>query len=112
MIVFAIISYALPNLTGRKFHNTTNGQLAFWLANSGMIGMTAAFGVAGIVQVYLERRMKMEFMEVQNEVKIHFIMLIVFASLFSIGIIMYIVEFFRFGKPTDEALVTNNESND
>ncbi len=112
MIVFAIISYALPNLTGRKYHNSANGQLAFWLANSGMIGMTAAFGVAGIAQVYLERRMKMEFMEVQNEVMIHFIMLIVFASLFSIGIIMYIVEFFRFGKPTDEALVTNNESND
>lgn len=112
MIVFAIISYALPNMTGRKFHNSTNGHLAFWLSNAGMFGMTAAFGVAGIAQVYLERKMKMEFMEVQNEVSIHFVILIICATMFATGVVMYIVEFFRFGKPTDEALVKNDESNE
>lgn len=104
MIVFAIISYALPNLTGRKFYDSPNGRLAFWLSNIGMIGMTVAFGVAGVVQVYLERIMKMDFMKVQEETKIHFLVLIVMATFFTVGIILYMLEFIKHGTPSDEAL--------
>lgn len=102
MIVLAIISYALPNLTGRKRYNKTNGHMAFWLSNIGMLGMTVAFGVAGVVQVYLERIMHMDFMKVQKETNIHFIVLLLCATLFTIGITMYIIEFIKYGKPTDE----------
>ena len=70
MIGLAIISYALPNLTGRKRYNSVQGNAAFWLSNIGILGMTVAFGVAGVVQVYLERKQKMEFMEVQKEIEI------------------------------------------
>jgi len=109
MIVLAIISYALPNLTGRKRYDNLTGHAAFWVANIGMIGMTVAFGVAGVAQVYMERKMKMEFMEVQNEISIHFVVLIIMASLFTAGIIMYIMEFVKYGQPTDEALEPNND---
>ncbi len=51
MIVLAIISYSLPNMTGRKLYQSTRGRAAFWLSNIGMIGMTVAFGVAGVFQV-------------------------------------------------------------
>lgn len=104
MIVFAIISYALPNLTGRKLYDSTLGRYAFWGSNIGMLGMTVAFGVAGVAQVYLERKFKMEFMEVQNEISIHFLVLILCATLFATGIISYMLEFYKYGKPTDEAL--------
>ncbi len=104
MIVLAIISYALPNLTGRKLYESTQGRMAFWLSNIGMLGMTVAFGVAGVVQVYLERRMKMDFMEVQNEISIHFVVLILCASLFTVGILLYVADFIKHGQPTDEAL--------
>ena len=105
MIVLAIISYALPNLTGRKLYNSTRGHMAFWLSNVGILGMTVAFGVAGVAQVYMERKLKMEFMEVQNEISIHFIVLLLCATLFATGIVLYIIEFFAYGKPTDEALI-------
>ncbi|MBP9849742.1 MAG: cbb3-type cytochrome c oxidase subunit I [Flavobacterium sp.] len=105
MIVLAIISYALPNLTGRKRYNNTSGHMAFWLSNVGMLGMTVAFGVAGVAQVYLERKMKLDFMDVQNEIAIHFVVLLVCATLFTTGITLYIIEFIKYGKPTDEALV-------
>ncbi|HRP53741.1 MAG TPA: cbb3-type cytochrome c oxidase subunit I [Fluviicola sp.] len=111
MIVFAFISYVMPNLTGRKIFESRRGQWAFWLANSGMIGMTAAFGVAGVVQVYLERKMGMEFGEVQNEIKIHFYVLIICATLFLSGISLFVYDFIKYGKPNDEALVSNNNSN-
>ncbi len=104
MIVFAIISYALPNLTGRKFLDTPTGRMAFWTSNIGMMGMTVAFGVAGVVQVYLERILKMDFMVAQEHTKIHFMVLILCATVFTTGVILYIVEFARHGRPNDEAL--------
>ncbi|NER14694.1 nitric-oxide reductase large subunit [Leptobacterium flavescens] len=109
MIVFAIISYSLPNLTGRKLYDGVRGRAAFWTSNIGMIGMTVAFGVAGVAQVYLERKFKMDFMAVQDEISIHFVVLILCASLFATGIVLYIVDFIKHGRPTDEALepVTN-----
>jgi nitric oxide reductase subunit B len=111
MIVFAIISYALPKLTGRKYYDSSRGRIAFWLANIGMIGMTVAFGVAGVAQVYMERKMKMNFMVVQQEIEVHFLVLIVMATLFTLGITLYIIEFIKHGTPTDEALETNELSN-
>ena len=104
MIVLAIISYALPNLTGRKLYDGGRGRAAFWMSNIGMVGMTVAFGVAGVAQVYLERIMKMDFMEVQKMTEIHFYVLIICALLFLTGIILYIIDFVKYGQPTDEAL--------
>jgi len=104
MIVLAIISYSLPNMTGRKLYDSSRGRMAFWMSNIGMIGMTVAFGVAGVAQVYLERKFKMDFMQVQAEISIHFVVLIICATLFATGITLYIIDFYKHGKPTDEAL--------
>ena len=107
MIVLAIISYSLPNLTGRKLYDSSRGRMAFWLANIGMLGMTVAFGVAGVAQVYLERKFKMDFMLVQKEIAIHFVVLVLCASIFATGIVLYIIDFYKHGRPTDEALEIN-----
>ena len=61
MLVLGMISYALPLLTGRKLYNTGVSAFAFWTSNIGMVSMTAAFAVAGVTQVYLERRVGMDF---------------------------------------------------
>ena len=105
MIVFAIIAYAIPNLTGRKLYDTPGTRLAFWLTTVGMIGMTAAFGAAGVAQVYMERIMGVDFMETQIEIQPHFLVLIAMATVFSTGVTYYIINFFKYGMPTDEALI-------
>jgi nitric oxide reductase subunit B len=104
MIVLAFIAYAMPNLTGRKLFDTATGTYAFWLSNIGMLGMTVAFGVAGVAQVYLERIMGIEFGDVQNELKVHFLVLVLCATMFATGIVLYIYEFIKYGRPTDEAI--------
>ena len=108
MIVLAIISYSLPNMTGRKLYQSARGRAAYWLSNIGMIGMTVAFGVAGVAQVYLERKFKMDFMEVQNEISIHFVVLVLCAAMFATGIVFYVIDFYKHGRPTDEALGIKN----
>ncbi|PIQ15292.1 MAG: nitric-oxide reductase large subunit [Flavobacteriales bacterium CG18_big_fil_WC_8_21_14_2_50_32_9] len=105
MIVLAIIAYAMPNLTGRKLYDNNLSRYAFWLSNVGMLGMTVAFGVAGVAQVYMERILGVDFMETQKEIEPHFLVLILCATGFTIGITLYIINFLKFGKPTDEALV-------
>lgn len=108
MIVLAIISYTMPNMTGRKLYDSTIGVLAFWLSNIGMLGMTVAFGVAGVAQVYLERKMGLDFGDVQKEIQVHFLILIVCATMFTTGVALFIYEFIRYGLPTDEALESGN----
>jgi nitric oxide reductase subunit B len=61
------------------------------------------FAVAGITQVNLERRMGLDFLAVQKEIEIHFVGMILAASLFLLGICFYLYNFWRFGLPTDEA---------
>lgn len=104
MVVLAIMAYAIPLLTGRKRWDSSAAHYAFWTSNIGMVSMTCSFAVAGITQVVLERRMGMDFLAVQTEIEMHFIGLILAASLFTIGIILFIWEFIQHGLPTDEAL--------
>ncbi|PKP46931.1 MAG: nitric-oxide reductase large subunit [Bacteroidetes bacterium HGW-Bacteroidetes-12] len=106
MIVLAIIAYAMPNLTGRKLYDNNLSRYAFWLSNVGMLGMTVAFGVAGVAQVYMERILGVDFMETQKEIEPHFLVLILCATGFTTGVTLYIINFFNHGKPTDEALVS------
>ncbi|MCE9598294.1 MAG: cbb3-type cytochrome c oxidase subunit I [Spirochaetia bacterium] len=108
MIVLAIITYSMPMMTGRKLWNNMPGLLAFWLTNIGMVGMVGAFAVAGIAQVYLERKMGMDFLAVQREISVHFIALLCSATLFTTGVILFIYNFVKSGQPTDEVIVPEN----
>ena len=105
MLVLGMITFAMPLMTGRKMYTSPNANYAFWLSNIGMIGMTTAFAVAGVTQVYLERKVGMDFTDTQLAMEVHFLILIGAAAIFTTGIIMYIVNFFRYGQPTDEAML-------
>ena len=102
MLILAIMTYALPLLTGRKLFDTPSATYAFWSSNIGMVAMTVAFGVAGVAQVYLERRAGMEFLDVQRELQVHFIGLIMAATLFTSGILAFIYNFIRYGWPVGD----------
>lgn len=101
MLILAIITYAMPLMTGRKLYDTPSAIFAFWTSNIGMIAMTVALGIAGIAQVYLERKMGLDFLKVQSEIEVHFFGLILAASLFTVGIIAFIYNFVRHGGPVD-----------
>lgn len=99
MIVLGIISYSMPLMTGRKCYQAPSATLAFWTANIGMVAMTLAFAVAGVTQVYLERRIGMDFVTVQKEIEVHFYGLILAAGLFTSGILMFVWNFVSYGLP-------------
>nr|MBF0683849.1 cbb3-type cytochrome c oxidase subunit I [Pseudomonas sp.] len=97
MIVLAMITYALPSLTNKRpEQGTTIGYWAFWLQLAGMFGMTLSFATAGIGQVYLERIMGMGYLDAQLKIQIHFVMLISTASIFAVGVGLFIYDFFSY----------------
>ena len=96
MIVLAMITYALPSLTGRDETTleSSTGLWAFWLMVGGMFGMTMAFATAGIAQTYLERIIGLGFLETQRKIQVHFLMLIGTGILFALGVALYLWDFF------------------
>ena len=104
MLVLAFISYAMPQLTGRKLHDSALSSYAFWASNIGMVAMTIAFGVSGVAQVYLERKVGLEFLDVQEEIAVHFIGVVLAACVFASGILAYLVQFVRYGRPVGEVV--------
>ncbi len=99
MIVLAMMSYTLPLMTGRKLYDKPTAAIAFWASNIGMVAMALAFATAGVTQVYLERKVGMDFLSVQKEIEVHFMGLILAACLFSIGIACFVYDFIRYGRP-------------
>jgi nitric oxide reductase subunit B len=49
----------------------------------------------------------MDFMLVQKEIAVHFMVLVLCATIFATGITLYIIDFYKHGKPSDEALKIN-----
>jgi nitric oxide reductase subunit B len=104
MIVLAMITYALPGLTGRSedSRQTAVGTLAFWLQVSGMFGMTMAFAAAGITQTYLERILSIGYLDTQLKLQVHFLMLMATGALFVAGVALFLWDFFFLaGRPVE-----------
>jgi nitric oxide reductase subunit B len=101
MIVLAVISFALPALTGRsdEERQTALGLWAFWLMVAGMFGMTMALAAAGITQTYLERILGLGYLETQQKIQVHYLMWLATGIVFGAGAAAYLVDFARAGRP-------------
>lgn len=104
MLVLAMISYAMPQMTGRNLFTHWAAEWAFWICNVGLMGMTGAFAVAGIAQVYMERKLGMDFLAVQEAVEVHFAGVVLAACLLTVGVGLFIWNFVSYGLPSDEAM--------
>jgi nitric oxide reductase subunit B len=95
-IVLAAIYFMLPKLKGLDVFSDHHGLWAFWLMVSGMIIMVLSFAAGGIVQVYLNRIIGLDFMTVRIE-HVSFWLFWVFiagALLFLPGVLVYLWDFF------------------
>jgi nitric oxide reductase subunit B len=100
MIIFTMISYAMPILRGRPHGNCVKAQnrelLAMKLMNFGMIGLTLALTAAGITQI-LDQRVGTEllgFMESQATIENIYLVRLGFGVMVFTGLILYFTSFF------------------
>lgn len=100
MIIFTVISYAMPILRGRPHGNSKKAQkvelASFWMMNIGMMGLTLALSVAGIVQI-MDSRVGTEligFMESAESISGIFTVRAAFGVLVLLGLFTYFYSFF------------------
>ena len=96
MIVLAMITYAAPEIFGHGAERRESGAAlwGFWLQIAGMFGMTMAFAAAGITQTYLERILGLGYLETQQKMQVHFLMLLATGLLFTLGVGLFLYDFF------------------
>jgi len=100
MIVFTIISYAMPILRGRPHGNCKKAQkvelASFWMMNIGMLGLTLALSAAGLVQIFDQRvgTDLIGFMESQESIEGIYMVRLGFGLLVFTGLLTYFSSFF------------------
>jgi nitric oxide reductase subunit B len=100
MIVFTVISYAMPILRGRPYGNCEKAQnvelKAFWMMNIGMVGLTLALSAAGLVQIFDQRvgTDLIGFMDSQESINGIYMVRLGFGLLVFSGLITYFYSFF------------------
>lgn len=101
MILFAIISYAMPIMRGRPHGNSAKAQkvelASFWMMVIGMLGLTLALMIAGSIQVFLQRMGgadSLSFMATQAEIVPVYMVRLAFGVLTLLGLLTYFYSFF------------------
>lgn len=101
MILFTIIAYAMPILRGRPHGNSVKAQkvelASFWMMNIGMLGLTLALTLAGVMQIMLQRwndATAISFMDAQAEIVPVYMVRLAFGILVFSGLLTYFYSFF------------------
>ncbi len=100
MIIFTVISYAMPILRGRPHGNCKKAQkvelTSFWMMNIGMMGLTLALSAAGLVQIFDQRvgTDLIGFMESQESIEGIYMVRLGFGLLVFTGLLTYFSSFF------------------
>jgi len=100
MIIFTMVSYAMPILRGRLYGNCEKAQKielrAFWMMNIGMIGLTLALSAAGLVQIFDQRvgTDLISFMDSQESINGIYMIRLGFGFLVFTGLLTYFSSFF------------------
>ena len=101
MILFTIISYAMPIMRGRPKGNGPKAQAvelkSFWMMVIGMLGVTSALVIAGAMQVFIQRMAgadSLSFMATQAEIVPVYMVRLAFGLLTLAGLLTYFYSFF------------------
>ncbi|MFC2073228.1 cbb3-type cytochrome c oxidase subunit I [Campylobacterota bacterium] len=101
MILFTIISYAMPIMRGRPHGNSAKAQkverTSFWMMVIGMLGVTSALVIAGTFQVMLQRMAgadSLSFMATQAEIVPVYAVRLAFGLMTLLGLLTYFYSFF------------------
>ncbi len=70
LLNLTVFYFAIPRLKGIEEYDDTRGKYGFWIMCSAMTLMAITFGVAGVVQSYVERVLGLGYMTAQGYMRI------------------------------------------
>jgi nitric oxide reductase subunit B len=87
-----VFYYAMPKIKGIDVYDDSRGKVAFWTMSTAMMLMGLSFGIAGVVQSYIERVLGMGYMAAQQYMKLWFGVTLGLGVFFSIGVLIMVVD--------------------
>jgi len=105
LLVISMIYVTLPSIRGVKDYNPARAYLAFWWMTVSMVFIVLTITGAGMVQVYMERLMGLDYVAVKTTYNLWFwILRAIFGVGFLIGVSIFVYDFFTLGKEPVPAL--------
>jgi len=102
LLNITVFYYAFPQLKGFTNFRQSLGKLGFWITSSAMLLIGLAFGVAGVLQTYLERVLGLGFMTAQAQMQLWFKIVIFIGFIFFAGVVIWIYDLLRL-KPVSDS---------
>lgn len=96
--------YAMPKLKGIEKYNPTMGRIGFWTMSTAMMLMGITFGIAGIVQTYVERVLGMGYMTAQSYMRPWMGITLALGVFFFVGVLITVIDLFSI-RPAKEVVL-------
>jgi nitric oxide reductase subunit B len=84
----------MPKLKGIDVYDASRGRIAFWTMSSAMMLMGLTFGIAGVLQSYLERMLGMGYMTAQSYMQLWIRVTLVLGVIFFAGLLVMVTDLF------------------
>lgn len=94
LLNLTIFYYAMPRLKGIEVYDPRRGRIGFWTMNIAMVCMGLTFGVAGILQAYLERVLGLGYMNAQAHMRPWMGVTLFFGLFFLAGLLVTVKDLF------------------
>ena len=95
LLNLTIFYFAFPALKGVERFKQNLGHWGFWITSIAMFVIGLSFGVAGVLQSYIERVLGLGFLNAQMQMQLWFKIVIVAALAFLTGLIIIIYDLLR-----------------
>lgn len=92
LLNLTVFYFAIPRLSKLETINPTLGKLGFWITSGAMFLMALTFGIAGVVQSYIERVVGMGYMTAQSYLRVWMGATFFIGIFFLIGVIIMTVD--------------------
>lgn len=96
--------YAIPKLKGIEKYNPSRGRIGFWTMSTAMMLMGITFGIAGVVQSYVERVLGMGYMTAQSYMRLWMGVTLTLGVIFFVGVLITVIDLFSI-RPAKEVAI-------
>jgi nitric oxide reductase subunit B len=99
LLIISMIYVTMPPIRGVKDYNPARAYLAFWWMTISMVFIVLTITGAGMVQVYMERLMGLDYVAVKTTYNLWFwILRAIFGVGFLVGVAIFVYDFFKLGR--------------
>ncbi|MCC6347552.1 MAG: cbb3-type cytochrome c oxidase subunit I, partial [Nitrospirales bacterium] len=98
LLNITVFYFAIPKLKGIDVYDATRGKIGFWMSCSAMFMMGITFGIAGVVQSYIERVIGLGYMTAQGYLRVWMGVTLFLGIFLLLGVLIIVYDLF-FLKP-------------